>query len=303
MKRDYVLCNPEFDYFINPLGLHPEGASLWINKYSNQRLQPVNSPANGFFLKAENSNQYLPYKIDTGNQTISGRILLRTSIVKPALKIAVIGDSYINSGYVTQGIKTYDTTTTLYGILEGAMPGNYYTGLPGWNARNVLEDSSYNGYENPMWNNGKFDFKNFADLIELPDDGIVILNFGVNVVRQGDSPQKALNYYLKLKREVEKAGYTTFIVSPVTTAEIGMNVKLSEFAELLRKTIRSGLLDVSWFLPPNYKTTTKTTNSNFGSMELVSGMNNLIHPNEEGYIMYGRILLQTLMYHLGYGVT
>lgn len=302
MKRDYVLCNPSFDYFINPLGLHPQGASLWINKYSNQRLQPINSPENGFFLKAESSNQYLPYTIDTGNQTISGRILLRTSIVKPGLKIAVIGDSYVFSGKVSEGILTYDATTTLYGTSEGSLSGNYYTGLPGWNSKNILEDSEYNGYQNPFFNNGKFDFSNFADMVGLPDDAIVILNFGVNALRQGESPQKALTYYLRLKREVEKLGYKVFIVTPVTTAEIGMNVKLSEFSELLRKTVRTGLLDVSWYLPPNTNTTLKTTNSNFDTMELVNGMTNLIHPTENGYINYGRILIQTILYHLGYGV-
>lgn len=304
MKRDYVLCNPSFDYYINPLGLHPDGASLCISEWGNTNViaQPINSPKNGFYFKAESSNQYLPYTIDTSNQIISGHILLRTSNVRPGLNLAVIGDSYIDTGRATAAIKSYDPSTTLYGISEGTASGNMYTGLGQWNARNVLEDSEYNGQQNPMFHNGKFDFKNFAEMIGLPDGAIVILNFGINALRQGDSPQKALTYYLKLKREVEKLGYKVFNVTPVTTAQMGMNVKLSEFSELLRKTVRTGLLDVSWCLAPNCTTTQKTTNAKFGNTEVVYN-DNLISTTEVGYSDYGRILFQTLLYHLGYGVS
>lgn len=304
MKRDYVLCNPSPDYYINPLGLHPDGASLCISEWGNTNVivQPINSPRNGFYFKAESSNQYLPYTIDTGNQIISGHILLRTSNVRPGLNLAVIGDSYIDTGMTTAAIKSYDSSTTLYGIYEGTMSGNMYTGLSQWNARNVLEDSEYNGQQNPMFHNGKFDFKKFAEMIGLPDGAIVILNFGINALRQGDSPQKALTYYLKLKREVEKLGYKVFIVTPVTTAQMGMNVKLSEFSELLRKTVRTGLLDVSWCLAPNCTTTQKSTNTKFGNMEVVYN-DNLISTTETGNRDYGLILFQTLLYHLGYGVS
>lgn len=304
MKRDYVLCNPSFVYHINPLGLHPDGASLCISEWGNTNtiVQPINSPRNGFYFKTESFNQYLPYTIDTGNQIISGRILLRRSTVKPGLNLAVIGDSYIDGGVATGAIKSFDPSTTLYGISEGTTSGNMYTGLRQWNARNVLEDSEYNGQQNPMFYNGKFDFKNFAEMIGLPDGAIVILNFGINALRQGDSPQKALTYYLKLKKEVEKLGYKVFIVTPVSTAQMGMNVKLSEFSELLRKTVRTGLLDVSWCLPPNCTTTQKSNNPDFGSMEVVYTPN-LILPTGIGFTRYGDILFQTLLYHLGYGVS
>lgn len=309
MKRDYVLCNSSVDYFINSLGLHPDGVSLCIGDWSDSTvvLQPINSPENGFYFKAESLNQYLPYTINTGSQTISGRILLRTSTVKPGLNLAVIGDSYIDTyielGMTTQAIKSYDPSTTLYGIYEGTTSGNMYTGLRQWNAHNVLEDSEYNGQQNPMFHNGKFDFKNFAEMIGLPDGAIVILNFGINALSQGDSPQKALTYYLKLKKEVEKLGYKAFIVTPVTTAQMGMNVKLSEFSELLRKTVRTGLLDVSWCLPPNCTTTPKITNTpDFGSVAVVN-TTNLILPSRGGFTSYGNILFQTLLYHLGYGVS
>lgn len=301
MRREYVLCNTIPVFNINPLGLHPDGDSLLIYNYEDQRLQPVNSPTNGFFIRTVYNNpdqdeQIIPYEITTKSGVLSGNITLRHSNIKPGLKLCIIGDDYISRGWVTGAIKNYDSNVSLYGVMDGDISGNQYTGLIGWNARNVLEEEEYNNYQNPMFHNGKFDFKNFANELQMPPDTIVVLSFGLNALRQGDSPQKALTYYLKLKKEVEKIGYSTYIVTPVTTAEIGMNYKLSKFAELMRKTVRSGLVDISWLLPPNLSTTNKTTDNNFGPTTPLVTDTSMCMPNQTGHELFGTVLYQHLIY-------
>ena len=98
------------------------------------------------------------------------------------LKVLVIGDSFINSGYVTGGlIRDFDedvATLQLLGTL-GTTP-NLHEGRNGWSSYEYTHESSVGSVSNPFINNGVFDFGHYISANNISTPDYVIINLGIN---------------------------------------------------------------------------------------------------------------------------
>ena len=98
------------------------------------------------------------------------------------LKVLVIGDSFINSGYVTSGmINDFENdvaTLQLLGTL-GTSP-NLHEGRSGWSSYEYTHESSVGSVSNPFINNGVFDFSHYISANNISTPDYVIINLGIN---------------------------------------------------------------------------------------------------------------------------
>lgn len=98
------------------------------------------------------------------------------------LKVLVIGDSFINSGYVTGGmINDFENdvaTLQLLGTM-GTSP-NLHEGRSGWSSYEYTHESSVGSVSNPFINNGVFDFSHYISANNISTPDYVIINLGIN---------------------------------------------------------------------------------------------------------------------------
>lgn len=98
------------------------------------------------------------------------------------LKVLVIGDSFINSGYVTSGmINDFENdvaTLQLLGTL-GTSP-NLHEGRSGWSSYEYTHEASVSSVTNPFLNNGAFDFSHYISANSIATPDYVIINLGIN---------------------------------------------------------------------------------------------------------------------------
>lgn len=98
------------------------------------------------------------------------------------LKVLVIGDSFINSGYVTYGmIKDFENDVASLQLLGtlGTTP-NLHEGRSGWSTYDYTHEAIVGGVTNPFLNNGVFDFSNYIAVNNIPTPDYVIINLGIN---------------------------------------------------------------------------------------------------------------------------
>lgn len=98
------------------------------------------------------------------------------------LKVLVIGDSFINSGYVTSGmINDFENdvaTLQLLGTL-GTSP-NLHEGRSGWSSYEYTHESSVGSVSNPFINSGEFNFSHYISANNISTPDYVIINLGIN---------------------------------------------------------------------------------------------------------------------------
>ena len=100
------------------------------------------------------------------------------------IKVLIIGDSLTNFNIYpnrTGELANSDENTTIEFI--GTCGDNTkHEGRGGWSAKYYCTKSSFNTYNNPFLNNGKFDFSNYMNTNKFSKVDIVIINLGTNDV-------------------------------------------------------------------------------------------------------------------------
>ena len=93
-------------------------------------------------------------------------------------KVMVIGDSYINSGVITQQILDNATNDVMKVKLVGTRgtAPNLHEGRSGWK----ISDYTSSRSDNPFWINGKVDYPQFLANNSLATPDIIIIELGVN---------------------------------------------------------------------------------------------------------------------------
>lgn len=98
------------------------------------------------------------------------------------LKVLVIGDSFINSGYVTSGlINDFDGDAAALELLGtlGSAP-NKHEGRSGWSSYEYTHEASVSGVSNAFLYNGAFDFAHYISANNISTPDYVIIHLGIN---------------------------------------------------------------------------------------------------------------------------
>ena len=98
------------------------------------------------------------------------------------LKVLTIGDSFINSGYVTSGLINdfADDVANLQLLGTLGTAPNLHEGRAGWSSYEYTHEASVGSVSNPFLNNGVFDFSNYMSVSEIDVPDYVIINLGIN---------------------------------------------------------------------------------------------------------------------------
>lgn len=98
------------------------------------------------------------------------------------LKVLVIGDSFINSTYVTKGlIDNFANDVASIKLLGTLGNGdNKHEGRSGWSTYDYIATTSFNNFTNPFLNGGVFDFGNYMRTNGIETPNFVIINLGIN---------------------------------------------------------------------------------------------------------------------------
>ncbi len=193
------------------------------------------------------------------------------------LKVACIGDS-ITEGIGSSGLMTNSYPAQLQTLLDSS---RYQVGKFGTSGRTAIKESNSDVYV-PYWNDANFTkSKNF-----LPD--IVIIMLGTNdVMCDTWSPQA---YYEGIKGLIQtyqdlSSSPTVWVCTPMHAFDEKHPDKLAEGIPLLKQAVSetgANLLDVN------------TLTADYFEKGYINGGNDLIHPNDAGYLAFATLIFEEI---------
>ena len=182
-SKIYGVQNKEYDIFLkniivgnyNRFIVSHTGAGDWFSRRIRYNIASVGNKSTTIALYNENyelvQSKNITY-VNANSNAHSGE----------NLRVLVVGDSFINSGYVTGGLINdfADDVANLQLLGTLGTAPNLHEGRSGWSSYEYTHEPAVGSVVNPFLNNGVFDFSNYMSVggIDVPD--YVIINLGIN---------------------------------------------------------------------------------------------------------------------------
>lgn len=103
--------------------------------------------------------------------------------------------------------------------------------------------------KSPLFNNGKFDFANYADKAGLTNDTVVIIRLALEIGKT-ESLNKELSSLVKLRNLFLRKTKTVYVVTPLLGSYQSLITRNSKYAQMIRDTFTDNVIDVAMLGAP-----------------------------------------------------